>query len=255
MLRGKHFLVTGVSSGIGQAVTGNLLEYGVDVTGIARRSVAFPSRDQDDACHGDFQLIRCDVSEFGKLARCMTTLMRETDHLDGMVLCHGYGDFGCIEEFSDLRIRQLVDTNLTSNLIICRYVVPRLKATGGGDIILIGSEAGLRGSRMGSVYCAAKFGVNGFAESLRDECAASGVRVCAVNPGMVDSAFFDSLDFCPGDSADNHIMPGTVAEVVRMILTMPSKTVIDTIKMTPQKRVVRKKHVQGEPASHGDTDV
>lgn len=252
MFRGKHFLVTGASSGIGQAVVGRLLEWGADVTGIARRRAVFPEGGQDDAGRGDFRMIRCDVSEFGDLACCMKNLVRDAGRLDGMISCHGYGDFGCIEEFSDLRIRQLVDTNLTSNLVICRYVVPRLKSSGGGDIVLLGSEAGLRGARMGAVYCAAKFGINGFVESLREECAASGVRVSVVNPGMVDSAFFDSLDFRPGDSADNRIMPDTVAEVVRMILSMPPGTVVDAVKMTPQKHVVRKKPVQDKPASTGN---
>lgn len=243
MLEGKHFIVTGASSGIGLEVAVNLLESGADVTGIARRQIAFPEPEQT-VCRGVSRLIQCDVSKLDALGRCMTVLIMEIKNLSGMILCHGYGDFGSLEEFSDARIRQLLDTNLTSNLLMCRYAVPKLKSLGGGDIVLIGSEAGLRGGRMGAVYSAAKFGINGFAESLREECAAAGVRVTVINPGMVDSGFFDSLDFCPGDSTDNRIMPSTVAHVVHMSLTMPSGTVLDSIKMTPQKRVVRKKRVQ-----------
>ena len=62
----------------------------------------------------------------------------------------------------------------------------------------MGSEAALAGTAQGSLYCAAKFALRGLAQALRAECARAGIRVTLVNPGMVQSPFFDELDFRPG---------------------------------------------------------
>lgn len=62
-----------------------------------------------------------------------------------------------------------------------------------------------------------------------------------VNPGAVDSGFFDNLDFCPGDARENYIDPGDVSHIVCVILKMPRGTVIDKVNLTPLKRVLRKK--------------
>ena len=71
------------------------------------------------------------------------------------------------------------------------------------------------------------------------ESAASGVRVSVVNPGMVQSGFFDGQDFRPGEAPENHIRPGDVAEAVLLTLSAPPGTVVDEINLSPLKRVVR----------------
>ena len=128
---------------------------------------------------------------------------------------------------------------------MARLVVPGLKRRGAGDIILIGSEAGLRGGRKGAVYCATKFAINGFAQSLREECAASNIRVSTINPGMVATAFFDELDFQPGPSRDNYLEAGDIARTVKMMLELPAGSVIDQVNLSPQKHVIRHGKPQG----------
>ena len=103
----------------------------------------------------------------------------------------------------------------------------------------MGSEAARTGGKRGAVYSAAKFGLRGLAQSLRQECAASGVRVSIVNPGMVKTAFFDELDFQPGDAPDNYILPEDVARAVLAILETRTGTVVDEINLSPQKKVIR----------------
>ena len=65
-----------------------------------------------------------------------------------------------------------------------------MKKIGKGDVIFIGSEAALNGSRKGTIYCASKFALRGFAQALRDECSKSSIRVTIINPGMVKTGFF-----------------------------------------------------------------
>ena len=241
-MQDKCFIVSGASSGIGLAVTKLLLKKGANVIAVARNQVELADS-YDMECCGKLRSLQCDLSEFDQLNLIMATLVKEDPALDGIIMCHGYGDFGGLEEFSTKRILRLINTNLTSNILITRHIIPRFKRLCKGDIIFIGSEAGLRGSKMGAVYCAAKFALRGFAESLRQECAGANLRVSIINPGMVNTSFFDALEFSPGESRDNFIEADDVAEIVTMILSLPQGTVVDQVNLSPQKRVVRKKSV------------
>ncbi|WP_424948167.1 SDR family oxidoreductase [Candidatus Spongiihabitans sp.] len=237
--KGKIFLVTGASSGIGAAVVKLLLEDGAQVVAVSRRKIAaenFSGRPRQN-----FQSIQCDLADFGSLDDAVGRAIKNIACLDGVVLCHGFGVFGSLEEFSVARIKNQIDTNLTSIMLISRLAIPIMKKRGRGDLVIIGSESGLKGGKFGAVYCAAKFGLSGFVQALRQECAASGVRVAIVNPGMVDTEFFDHLDFAPGESRDNALQADDVASAVKTILDMPAGSVIDQINLSPQKSVIRNK--------------
>lgn len=239
-MKERHYLVTGASSGIGLAIVECLLGEGAEVTAIARRSTE-PALLNDNSVSSRLTGIRCDLANFSELETVMKELTGSRIELDGAVFCHGYGDFGSLEEFSVARIVSLVNTNLISHMLVARHIVPHLKRRGGGDLVFMGSESGVRGGKMGAVYSATKHAINGFAESLRAEGVASNLRVGVINPGTVDSGFFDRLDFGPGDVRENAIDPDDVAQMVATILKMPQGTVIDKVNLTPLKRVLRKK--------------
>ena len=148
------------------------------------------------------------------------------------------GRFGTLEQFSYEQIRSLIDLNLTSHVFVARAFLPSLKKAGRGHLIFMGSEAALTGTAQGSLYCAAKFALRGLAQALRAECARTSVRVTLVNPGMVQSPFFDELDFRPGPDPDNYILPEDVAEVIVQALTARDGTVLDEINLSPQKKVI-----------------
>ncbi|MYJ52862.1 MAG: SDR family oxidoreductase [Gammaproteobacteria bacterium] len=247
----RHYVVTGASSGIGLAIVHRMLAEGADVTAVSRRPAVVP----ESVLAENSDRLRtavCDLCDFRELDRCMKALTSGNAILDGVVLCHGYGDFGSLEEFSAERIERLVDTNLVSHMLIVRHVIPILKRLGRGDLVFMGSETGIRGRKMGAVYSATKFAINGFAESLRAECAAGTLRDSGINPGMVYTPFFDDLDFRPADCRDNFIEPEDVARIVSTILGMPHGTVIDKVNLTPQKRVVRKKEDDAERTGSGN---
>ena len=124
---------------------------------------------------------------------------------------------------------------------MARAVVPYFKKQGRGDLLFTGSEASLRGAARGTLYCAAKFGMRGMTQSLRQECSRNGIRVMGIYPGMVRTPFFDELSFEPGADVDNAIAPEDVAKVVSTMLSLPRSTVIDEVELTPLKKVIAKK--------------
>lgn len=224
------YLVTGGSTGIGAAIVHKLVSIECHVTNVSRRKTSIDSP--------LVQSIQCDLSNLDGIEQALNgPLKRES--FRGAVLCHGYGDFGGLEQFSATRIRRLVDTNLTSHILLARLIIPKMKAAGSGTLVLLGSEAGLQGGRQGAVYAASKFALRGLAQSLRQECSSSGVRVSLVNPGMVDTPFFDKLSFTPGDNKENALTAEDVANAVMVILDSPGHMVIDEINLSPLKTVIR----------------
>lgn len=226
----RTILVTGASRGIGKAITDRLLRESCRVVGISRTA-------------GDTDIdglipAAMDLSEIGLLPDRISKLRKAHPEVDGIVCNAGYGHFGSLEEFSPQQIRQMIDLNLTSQILLIREFLPHLKTKGRGDIVLMGSEAGLAGGKKGAVYSATKFALRGVAQALRQECASSGVRVGIINPGMVDTEFFSQLRFNPGPEPDMHLEAEDVAEAVWLMLSARSGAAIDEINLSPQKRVI-----------------
>ena len=231
-VKDRHILITGSSSGLGRAVAEKLLEVGATVYGIARDHKKF----QPDTKR--YNPLTMDITDLKSLSKHLSGLIKSAPEIDGLISNAGYGKFGGLENFSPEQIISNINDNLVSHLIITRCMLPHLKTKNGGNIIFIGSEAAIDGGRKGSLYCAAKFGLRGFAQSIRQESADKGVRVTLINPGMVRTSFFDDLNFRPGESKENAIEPGDIADLILNVLTMRSETVIDELNLTPLKKVI-----------------
>ena len=231
----KKALITGCSSGIGLAITQYLLERGWQVLGLSRN----PLRAGVES--SAFLPVAVDLEDLAALPDFLGALAHEHDDIAAVIANAGRGHFGGLEEFSYRQIGSLLDLNLTSQIYLARAFLPQFKLSGRGDLVFIGSEAALAGGPRGAVYSAAKAGVRGLAQSLRDECAKSGVRVSVVNPGAVATPFFTDLNIAPGDAPENVVQPRDVAIAVAMILDAPPGTLYDEINLRPLKRVIRSK--------------
>ncbi len=90
-----------------------------------------------------------------------------------------------IEDFSVNEISKIIETNLTSPIIIMKHVIEIFKKRGNGTIININSVAGKMGNKMEAVYCATKYGMKGFLDSVRYDCIQKGVKVIEIFPGAM----------------------------------------------------------------------
>ncbi|MFQ3245348.1 MAG: 3-hydroxy acid dehydrogenase/malonic semialdehyde reductase [Arenicella sp.] len=223
-------LVTGASSGIGLATAQSLFSSGYSVEGIAR-----------DFSNTDFDQLKTTELDLSQIDDLASSLQQFRAAPDVLVLNAGYGQFGGIEQFSHDQIRRLVDTNLVSNLFLIKHFLPKMKQQGSGDIVLIGSESAVQGAKAGAVYCATKFAIRGLAQSLRADSSTAGIRVILVNPGPVNSDFFDQLNFEPQPGKEFEIPAESVADAIMSALQQPRSVVVDEINMQPIKRSFRKK--------------
>ena len=231
----RTIVVTGATSGIGRAVAERLLADGARVVGVGR------DFEKLESIAASFQGVTVDLAELSTLATALDEVRAAAPKSDALVCCAGFGKFGSLEEFSLSQIEEQINVNLTATIATVRCFLPQLKARGGGNIVVIGSESGLRGGKMGAVYSATKFGLRGFTQALRQEVASAGVRVTLINPGMVRTPFFDQLNFQPGPDEDNYLLPEEIAEWVTHTLSARPHSVVDEINLSPMKRVVRKK--------------
>ncbi len=228
----RKFIVTGASRGIGRVIAETLLQEGATVIGIAR------DFSQWDKPPEQLIPLQLDLSQLDKLPAQIKSTARQHPDIQGIIFNAGSGLFGSLEEHSPTQIRQLIDLNLTSQILLARELVPNMRRQKQGDLIFIGSEAALNGHRKGAIYCATKFALRGFAQSLREECSNSGIRSTIINPGMVKTSFFNHLSFKPGDAEENYILPQDIADAVLAVLSARPGTCFDEINLSPLKKVV-----------------
>lgn len=230
-------IVTGASSGIGLAMVKALLADGYSVLGIAKE---FSSNKIDDP---RYKTVEVDIADHKSLTSKISQLIEEIDlPIKALVNNAGLGKMGNLEQLSLDDMQLVMDTNFMSHVIVTKTILPVLKKQQHADIVFTGSEAALHGARQGSIYCASKFAIRGFAQALREECAKSGVRVSLINPGAVRTPFFEDLHFEPGELSENAIEPEDIADALIMILSTREGTVIDEINLSPMTQVWRRKN-------------
>ncbi len=235
MLKNRHVLITGVTSGIGLETTTLLLKKGSYVHGISRRTPKFQ--------HSKFLHYPCDLS----IAADLPHLVKKLPKIDILICNAGVGCFGYLEQLSISDMQYTFNVNLMSHVILCKLLIAQFKKQKQGDILFIGSKSGLQGDRQSSIYSASKFALRGFAQSLKEECRYHNIRVCILQPGMVRTPFFEHLHFEPESAPSNAISPTQIAKTLVHILQSPTSTLYEEVVLSPLKKQVRHKNICSRP--------
>jgi NADP-dependent 3-hydroxy acid dehydrogenase YdfG len=184
-LDGRRVLITGASSGIGEATAKAIVAEGGAVALGARR------KDRLDAIvaelDGTAVAFESDISEEEQANALVADAAKELDGLDGLVNNAGVMLLGLIQGADTEEWRRMVDVNILGLLYCTNAALPIMRDGGGGDIVNVSSIAGRRAAMGSAVYNFTKFGVVGFSEGLRQEALHVGVRVTCVEPGFVDT--------------------------------------------------------------------
>lgn len=190
-LTGRRILVTGASSGIGEAIARSIVDRGGAVALLARRA----ERLAELAAELAGVPVAADVSDAQSVERAVTTAATELGGLDGVCNSAGVLSYGDISQTPVDEWRHMFDVNVFGLLAVTRAAIPHLKAAGRSDVVNISSMAGRRLLRSSAaMYGASKAAVNVVSEGLRLELASSGVRVTVIAPGMVDTDLFNTGD-------------------------------------------------------------
>lgn len=231
-MKNKVAIVTGSSSGIGEAICRKLLSLSYIVYGIARR-------EQTHIGHDRFHPIVCDVTQTSLLEKTAKTILDDTD-IDLLIHSAGLGKFEPHEELSVLRLKQIIDTNLTAPVILSSLILRSLKKTK-GSIINITSIEALQASKFSAAYSASKAGLHHFGRCLFEEVRKSGVNVVSIHPDLTQSPFFDELRFQPSEDINMHLKPDDIAQAVEDILKMREGVSVTELTIRPKYFGISKK--------------
>ena len=213
----KNAIVTGASSGIGQALTKRLLALGFNVTGV--------SRNIDEALFDQtsFKAMQCDLSDEKQTLKLVEALKKEDVFI--LINCAGFGKFAPHEELSSKTITQMTFLNLTAPMLLTNATLRSLKKNG-GYLINVNSIEALRSSKFAGVYSATKAGLKAFSDSLFEETRKSDLSITNINPDMTQSGFYDELHFDVTEKESEKLLATDIADALEHILTMRKGAVV-----------------------------
>ena len=225
-------VVTGAGRGIGRAIAVELGKLGARVVLAARSRTELEETARRIGANAS--VIPTNVRKKDELQRLFEQVNTAIGPVDILVNAAGLGIFGPVADFKDEDFETLIETNLRGIFFTCRLVLPSMIERKRGHIINIASIAGKVGSANRAVYCASKFGVVGFTESLAEEVRQHGIRASVICPGSTDTDF--SSKESSGKARERMLRPEDVAYSVRMIVTQEPNSFISEIIVRPTQK-------------------
>ncbi|RYE90325.1 MAG: SDR family NAD(P)-dependent oxidoreductase [Myxococcales bacterium] len=212
---GKHVLVTGGSMGIGLATARQLLAAGAEVTIAARREGPLAAA-RDELGGGErLRTLVLDVADADAVRAALPPLLA-AHPVDILINNAGVTMPGRFLELGERHYRELMDINYFGAVNLCRAVLPSMVARGGGHVVNVGSLLSVMGIYGYSAYCASKFALLGFSESLRAELWPHNVRVSILLPPDTDT---------PQHTFELPLLPPETRAIAGTVTMLPADTV------------------------------
>ena len=234
----KIWFVTGAARGLGAEIAKAAFAAGDRVVVTGRRREALEATFGPD---GDALLsLSLDVTREAEAQAAVEAALARFGRIDVLVNNAGYGNLGLFEETTDAEARAQYDTNVFGLYNVTRAVLPAMRGQRAGRIFNISSVGGLVGGESGSLYCATKFAVEGFSESIAREIAPFGIHVTIVEPGFFRTDFLDENSVRYGSrriedyaevsaqmkafwDARNHAQAGDPAKLGRVLVDLANR--------------------------------
>jgi NAD(P)-dependent dehydrogenase (short-subunit alcohol dehydrogenase family) len=176
----KTALITGASSGIGEATARQLADLGYTVYAGARRVERM-----SDLTDRGIRTRAIDVTDDKSMLTLVEAIIAETGRIDVLINNAGYGSYGALEDVPIDEARRQFDVNLFGLARLTQLVLPQMRAQRDGYIVNVSSMGGKIWEPLGSWYHASKFAVEGLSDSLRIEVAEFGIKVVIIQPGTI----------------------------------------------------------------------
>lgn len=183
----KVWLITGYSTGFGRALAEALLKQGNRLLATAREPEQL--RALIEHYPETAKAVRLDVTSSQDIQAAVDTAIATFGRIDVLVNNAGHGLIAALEEVSDVEMHQFFETNFFGALRLMRSVLPVMRQQGSGHIVNLSSTAGLVGFAGSSLYCSAKFALEGASEALAKEVESFGINVTLIEPGAFRTDF------------------------------------------------------------------
>lgn len=233
----KTALITGATSGIGRATAHEFAKHGINLVLCGRRQQRLDSIEKALSKQTDVHTLNFDVRDKEKTLEAIASLPPEFQNID--VLINNAGNAHGLDPIQDGSLDDwdaMMDINVKGLLYVSKAIIPGMTKRQSGHIINIGSSAGKEVYPNGNVYCGSKHAVLAITEGMRIDLNPFGIKVSAVNPGLVETEF-SQVRFKGGSQADNvykgykALQPEDVAEVIYFAVSRPAHVNIADVLM------------------------
>jgi NADP-dependent 3-hydroxy acid dehydrogenase YdfG len=231
---GDVIVITGASTGIGAETARQAVDAGYRAVLAARSEDKLSALAEELGGPGHAVAVACDVSEWEENERLAAEAVAAFGRVDAVFANAGFGAARGFLEESPEQWRSMVLTNILGVAYTIRATLPHLLERGTGHYVITSSVAGRR-VLPGSMYSASKWAVTAIGEALRQELRQmrenDGIRVTLIEPGMVDTPFFDNR---PGP--DGSLLDEDIARIVLFALNQPEHVDVNEILIRPSKQ-------------------
>ncbi len=203
-------VITGAGSGLGASLAEKYSRQGVHVVLLGRNEEKLFK--VTDALSSNHSVYVVDVSCKKEIQKVFNSIRKEVGPVDLLINNAGIGSFDLAENISEESIHEMIDINLKGTIFCTQQVLSQMKARNQGCIINIVSTAGKQGKARESVYCASKFGVRGFTESLTLELQETSIQVVGVYMGGMKTKFWNGI--FTSEQMKNLMDPDDVADII-----------------------------------------
>jgi NADP-dependent 3-hydroxy acid dehydrogenase YdfG len=218
-------VITGASTGIGAATATRAVEFGYRVVLAARSEDKLEALRDDLGGDNRALAVRCDVTSWEDQEALVARTLESFGRMDAFFANAGFGAKRGFLEESPEHWKAMIDTNVYGAALSIRASLGHFRSQNAGHLLLTSSLAGRR-ALPGSLYSATKHAVTAMGEALRAEIADTKIKVTLIEPGMVDTPFFDS-------AVSNALDPDDIARAVMFALTQPQHVDVNEILVRP----------------------
>ncbi len=183
----RHWLITGISSGLGKALAETVIDSGDFVIGTFRKDDEIEAFNKRHG--GKAKGVKLDITHIDEIDNTVQEIISEYGTLDILVNNAGVGFAGAIEEASMEEIRIVFEANFFGTLKLTQAVLPHMRENKSGQIVQISSHSGVKAFAGFGIYNASKFALEGFSEALAQEVHPLGIKVSIIEPGPFRTNF------------------------------------------------------------------
>jgi NADP-dependent 3-hydroxy acid dehydrogenase YdfG len=227
----KVIVITGASSGVGLSLSRKYVSKGWVTIGIARSKEKL--QDVKNGLGESFHFFQADVREFSDIMKVFKEIDKQWGKIDVLVNNAAVFQMSSFLTCSREDIDQMIDTNLKGTMFCTLEALKVMRKNKYARIINITSVAATHGIKDQAIYCASKYGVNGFAEALNQEVISDGITISTICPGGIDTPLWnDENNPYPGEPGEI-LAPEDIVDVVEFISDLPKRVLLKNVTMFP----------------------
>lgn len=226
-LTGKVIMITGASSGLGGALAKECAKFGASIILVGRNEERLAAIEQECEMLGakEVRAYPFDLTNTPAIPDFIKGIEKEWATIDALINNAGFGLFERLDQTPEKTVVSMFEVNVLALISLTKAVIPIMLKHRSGHIINIASQAGKLATPKSSIYSATKHAVIGFSNSMRMELEDEGILVTTVNPGPINTSFFDHAD-----------SSGTYASSVRRWMLDSDEVAVKTVRLLFTKR-------------------